>query len=191
MTRRTLLAGMNRRMEKPAEYPFKSDPVRKVLNDRGQYVAACLTVVRAYFVAGRPKVAPMPMNSFGMWSDSVRSALIWLGYADPCATIEKAREDDPELRQLRQFIDAFEADIGTGKNNAVSTSEIADMLHGKLQNPADYANLREACAPFMQRGILNTSALGRWLGKAKDRVFNKFHICHREAKGVRLWYLSQ
>lgn len=191
MTRRTLLAGMDRKTEKPAEYPFTSDPVRKVLVDRGQYVAACLTIVRAYFVAGRPKVAPMPMNSFGMWSNSVRSALIWLGYADPCATIEKAREDDPELQQLRQFIDAFEMDIGTGKNNAVSTSEIADMLHGKLQNPADYANLREACAPFMQRGILNTGALGRWLRKVKGRVVNDAHIAHRTISGARLWYLSQ
>jgi len=191
MTRRTLLAGMDRQMEKPAEYPFKADPVRKVLGDRGKYVAACLTIVRAYFVAGRPKVAPMPMNSFGMWSDSVRSALIWLGYADPCATIEKAREDDPELQQLRQFIEAFETDIGTGKNNAVSTSEIADMLHGKLQNPADYANLREACTPFMQRGILNTSALGRWLGKVKGRRIGDFHIQRRVYESKKLWYLSR
>jgi len=54
-----------------------------------------LIVVRAYFVAGRPDQAPK-LASFEAWSDTVRSALIWLGEADPVDTMEVARADDPE-----------------------------------------------------------------------------------------------
>jgi putative DNA primase/helicase len=190
MTRRTLLSSMDRKTERPGEHRFQYDPVRAVLADRGKYVAACLTIVRAYFIAGRPEVTEMPMNSFGMWSDTVRSALIWLGCSDPCETIETARDNDPELQQLTQFILAFEKDIGIGRINAVSTSEIADMVHGKMQNMADYAHLREACTPFMQRGILNTTYLGKWLGRMKKRVVGELHIAKGAKNGANMWFLA-
>ena len=40
-----------------------------------------LTICRAYFVAGRPEKVPR-LASFEGWSDTVRSALIWLGKED-------------------------------------------------------------------------------------------------------------
>ncbi len=51
--------------------------------------------LRAYFAAGRPNGAPR-LASFEGWSDTVRSALIWLGKADPVASMELARAEDPE-----------------------------------------------------------------------------------------------
>ena len=53
-----------------------------VMADRGKYIAACLTICRAYIAAGRPDKLPK-LASFGGWSDTVRSALVWLGEADP------------------------------------------------------------------------------------------------------------
>ena len=42
-------------------------------------------------------------DPFEEWSDNVRSALVWLGYADPIETMNLAREHDPN-RQARMAI---------------------------------------------------------------------------------------
>ncbi len=72
-------------MERPEERIFTGNPVATVQADRGRYVAAALTIARAYAAASRPNPAPR-LASFEAWSDTIRSALIWLGCADPVET---------------------------------------------------------------------------------------------------------
>ena len=57
MTRRVILCTLDARRERPELRQFKRDPVAEVLGDRGRYVGAALTVVRAYLVAGKPNRA--------------------------------------------------------------------------------------------------------------------------------------
>jgi hypothetical protein len=59
------------------------------MRDRGQYVADA--IMRAYIEAGKPGKLPK-LASFDAWSDSIRSALVWLGCADPCDTMERMRD---------------------------------------------------------------------------------------------------
>jgi len=47
MPRRALLCSLDARIERPEVREFKSDPVERVLADRGKYIAAALTVVRS------------------------------------------------------------------------------------------------------------------------------------------------
>ena len=75
--------------------------MQRVIGDRGSYVAACLTIVRTYLLAGCPGRLP-PVASFGAWSDLVRSALVWLGCADPAQSIQEARRNDPVIDTLRE-----------------------------------------------------------------------------------------
>lgn len=193
MTRRTLLAAMDAKCERPAERPFKSDPVAMAGERRGDYIAACLTLVRAYFEAGRPAQKLKPMGSFGMWSDSVRSALVWLGYADPCVTIEATRENDPELQQLTQFMQAWISEFGADGER--STSEIAEHVGLSLEKNR---LMKEACEPFMRSGKLNVMSLGRWLAKRRGRITTIVHederhilaIKSRVLQGVSYWFLA-
>jgi hypothetical protein len=55
-----------------------------------------LTILRAYHVAGSPSQAIHRFGRFEQWSDWPRSALIWLGCADPCRTRERITLNDPE-----------------------------------------------------------------------------------------------
>ena len=66
-----------------------------ILADRGKYIAACLTICRAYIVAGRPGKLPQ-LASYGEWSDTVRSALVCLGEADPVKSQDRTHAEDPE-----------------------------------------------------------------------------------------------
>jgi hypothetical protein len=61
---------------------------------RSKLVRACLIILKAYVVAGRPTQDITPMGGFEGWSDLVRSSLVWLGAADPCATRDKIRASD-------------------------------------------------------------------------------------------------
>ena len=55
-------------MENPFQTRITRDPVAEVLADRGRYIAAVLTIARAYHLAGMPDKLPS-RNSFETWSD--------------------------------------------------------------------------------------------------------------------------
>jgi hypothetical protein len=95
MNRRTLLCQLDPGVERPELRQFSFDPVEVVLAQRGAMVAAALTILRAYHVAGRPHQVS-PLGSFADWSNWVLSALIWLGCDDPCDTMEKVRKAYPD-----------------------------------------------------------------------------------------------
>ena len=82
MYRRVVRCRLDPGMERPELRAFASNPMEKILANRGAYIAAALTICRAYIAAGRPNLKPR-LNSYGEWSDTVRSALTWLGEADP------------------------------------------------------------------------------------------------------------
>jgi putative DNA primase/helicase len=96
LTRRTLFCLLDAWMdvEKVQARPFARDPVAMVLADRGKYIAACLTILRAHHLAGypckaKPEDEPLAqLIGFKDWSNVVRGALVWLGKADPIRALE-------------------------------------------------------------------------------------------------------
>ena len=90
---------------------------KMILADRGNYIAACLTICRAYAAAGRPNRLPQ-LASYGEWSDTVRSALVWLGEADPVKSQDKSHADDPEAIALLTVLNEWKGVVGAGEANA-------------------------------------------------------------------------
>ena len=70
--------------------------------DRGRYIASALTICRAYLAAGSPGCLPR-LASYGPWSDRVRSALVWLGMANPVETMAQLAADDP-VREAQSMV---------------------------------------------------------------------------------------
>jgi hypothetical protein len=182
MTRRVLQAMLDARQERPELREFKRDPVAEVLADRGRYVAAALTIVRGYIAAGRPRVASR-IASFEGWSDSVRSALIWLGRADPVETMETARREDPGLQAMEAVFAALKATIGIERK--VTVAEVIQLagewtqvqpIFGTPQ--LRYPGLKEVLQSVVEdrRGVIDPRELGKWFSRHKGRI----------ARGVRL-----
>jgi Bifunctional DNA primase/polymerase, N-terminal len=97
--RRTLLVELDAGMEKPELRSFNLRPDRLLLEDRGKYLAAVLTALRAFILArqrGEASVAKPKLGSFEEWSDYGRSLLIWYGFHDPLEAMATAQADDPE-----------------------------------------------------------------------------------------------
>src|SRR4051794_40004576 len=82
MTRRTIIATLDPKVERPETREFASDPIEVIRGDRATYVEAALVVLRAFIVAGSPKQGAKPLGSFESWSRLVRDALLWLGEPD-------------------------------------------------------------------------------------------------------------
>ena len=183
MTRRAVVAHLDPVLERPELREFTGNPVDDVLADRGRYVAAALAVVRAYIVAGSPDTAPR-LASFEGWSDTVRSALMWLGRADPVATMQQARVDDPRLAELRAVLVEWKGTLGEGKANCRTAGEVLRMIgerepppggggetseahHGAWQHPA----FRDAVLAVASiRGRVDGRQFGKWLSQHKGRI---------------------
>jgi putative DNA primase/helicase len=168
LIRRVLLCSLDPNMERPELRQFKGNPFDTVLADRGLYIAAALTVVRAYRAAGCPDTLPS-LASFRDWSRLVRSALVWLGRADPVQTMDAARAEDPELDAMRRVFAALHDVIGLDRpHTAGQLKERAEQpgMNGPVNPDLNEALLSVA---FGMDGI-NSRKLGAWLGRHRDRV---------------------
>jgi putative DNA primase/helicase len=178
MTRRTLLSKLDAKCERPEERAFTLDPVARVLARRGDYIAAALTIVRAYMQAGQPEKRA-PLQSFGAWSDNVRSALVWLGKADPAESIKEVRASDPVLATLAAALEAWQnvfprpSKEGEQDSLGETAQQVAAELASFDPTTDDGKNrlaLRNALLPVANvHGVIDSARLGRWLQKSKGR----------------------
>jgi putative DNA primase/helicase len=178
MTRRVLLSELDAGIERPEDREFKGNPVKQIMQNRGAYVAAAITIVRAYLEAGQPGKLK-PLASYEAWSDMVRSCLVWLGCADPVLTIEEVRAADPVLSTLRTILDAWRAVFGSQELTAQHiAATFAAGFDPNGRGGDDLAALRAALVPVASiRGIIDSVRLGKWLGSIKNRPVDgrKFH----------------
>jgi putative DNA primase/helicase len=145
-------------------------PLERVLNHREAYVAAALTMIRAYIAAGAPSVCE-PFGSYAGWSAMVRSPLIWLDEPDPVESTDSARNEDPELASIRELFslwsDYFDLD------RPYATSRIVEVAC-EAPAPNDF-NRQPLKALLLQvagdRGDrVSTTRLGWWLRRISGRV---------------------
>jgi hypothetical protein len=192
LCRRVVRTRLDPKIENPELRTFKGNPVATVLADRGAYIAAALTVCRAYIVAGRPHLAPR-LASFEGWSDTVRSGLIWLGKQDPISSMGASRAEDPGRTLLRALLTAWVHAFGTGKANSVTAKQV--ILHlTRLDVPV--LELRELCAAVhaVAGGDGRTPdpvTLGQWLGRHKNRIVEGMWFAQDTSpKDAIKWYVD-
>ncbi|NVN02916.1 MULTISPECIES: topoisomerase [Asaia] len=196
MTRRAVMCNLDAGVEQPELRRFSFNPIKRVMQDRGKYVAACLTVVQSWMQSGDAVDVP-PLASFEGWTATVRSALVWLGQVDPCASMADARADDPEMDEMRSLIGALGNAIGIGRERAKPLSEIERLSNSHftgLENGdgLKFPELHDAIGRIAgtPAGKINTRTLGRWFMHKKGRIVDGLRIadCGLSTKTkVRLW----
>jgi putative DNA primase/helicase len=186
--RRAVEVALDANMENPETRRFTRDPVAEVLADRGRYVAAILTIARAYVVAGWPDKQD-PLASFEAWSDLVRSALVWLGWPDPLLSAAKVRAEDPLRSTLRAVVDAWSGDLQL--NVGYTTSELVRIAAEYMSDGrrALWEALSAAAPP--KNGQIDPVKLGLWLRGNVNRVTdgNKLTVDRETNKAKPRWLL--
>ena len=109
--RRVIPIEIDPKMEHPEDRRDFRYPALKehVAEHRPALYIAALTILRAYFVAGRPRHPHPEKGSFETWDRLVRGAIIWVSGVDPAAGVERIRESggDLDLERLRALVGAW------------------------------------------------------------------------------------
>jgi hypothetical protein len=175
MTRRGFAIDLEMLDERPELREFQGDALKRAHENRAGYVAAALTIVRAYLAAGAPKMGGS-FGSYAGWSTMVRSPLIWLGEPDPVASMEAAREEDPELSAIRTFFALWEVHL--------RMNDYDYLLAQIVDNACDKDMQGAWCAPVFREFLLSVAAtrgreqevslirLGKWLRRISGRIVN-------------------
>jgi hypothetical protein len=175
MTRRALLCQLDPDCERPELLIYATKPFDLVTEDRWKYLVAALTVLRAYHVAGRP-TPPPPLGSFADWSNWVRGALIWLGEADPVASMETIRGADPKLEALSSVMTQWDAALGSRRvavRDVIASATEQRTLTGSIYPKQEFIrpDFREALLIIAgENGVVNSRRLGNWLATQESRV---------------------
>lgn len=210
MTRRTLLCSLDAGAERPELREFSGNPAADVAGARGKYVAAALTVVRAYLGAGKPGTLA-PLASFDEWNSWVRGTLIWLGCADPVASMEDARTDDPELSELRELLGCWASAVGVDEDITVRELDVlsSQKVMRKVEHTGrnrevesffvatddfEHPDLRDALVKIAgERGTVNSRRLGKWLLAREGRIADGLKIIRngQDRNKVAIWKITQ
>jgi hypothetical protein len=191
MTRRVVPIVLDPKMEKPEERTNFRHPNLEawIRHERPALVVAALTILRAFFLEGCPSQDLTPYGSFEAWSDLVRSAVVWLGEADPCeGRKDLAAQTDETYEQLATLLTAWEAcfpvtptatspkGVSTGKTVKQMKQDIASYAATSPQPPNAWDDLREALAAFDRRydgKSLDTKRVGNALRPVEGRVIDQ------------------
>ncbi len=199
LCRRVIRSRLDAMMERPELRQFKAIPMEMILADRGKYIAACLTICRAYIAAGRPNKLPQ-LASFGEWSDTVRSALVWLGEADPVKSQDMSQAEDPETAALLTMLNEWKGKIGVGQGNGKQLRDVVILCDANKATPSgkEYINkgLRDAVLavmPIQHHLKPDADALGYWLRSRKERRIGKLRFCKKPATGhtPTIWWVEE
>ncbi|WP_158803965.1 PriCT-2 domain-containing protein [Acidisoma sp. L85] len=197
MVRRAIIGDLDANMERPELRDFKFYPVSEVAENRGLYVSAALTIVRAYILEGRPKVLKPRIGSFEDWSDNVRSALVWLGCADPAISMEMARDDDPELEGIREVMDNWRLTLGTDEGftskDAIDTADEMVKSDNGILEGHKHPEWRECLLKIAgERGRIDVRLLGNWLRDNAGRIVegHRFHKIGTNQRSA-VWQLKK
>ncbi len=199
LSRRTIMARLDAEMEKPQLRQFKYNPIQSILDDRGKYIAACLTICRAYIVAGRPGLLPK-LASFEAWSDTVRSALVWLGCGDPLETMEDIRADDPDRELLGAVLREWAEHHGVGSGSDVTLNVIVDTAMKTnaegYENTSVYPEFNaavRAAAKAIGNVKVETTKFGIWCRGNKGRIVDGLRLMNKPSKrgGAATWWVEE
>ena len=210
LNRRTLLCSMDRNVERPELHDFKgANPVQTVLKDRGKYIDAVLTVVRAYLCDPVGVTVP-PLASYDDYTRFVREPLWWLGRAEPAKTMDALAAADPVTSELLGVMSAWETAIGL--NKPITTATIMRNLdHPPMPKREDFggdsakwttacnavrdawndlaATINAAAAPH--GGKATAKNLGEWLGRHSKRITSgRRFVSQQGHASTKTWWLA-
>lgn len=166
MTRRCISIHLDPGCEMPASRSFtRPDLVRDVLRERGSYASAALTIIRAWIVADRPRSSCKQLAGYGDWSDLCRQPLLWLGCADPTASVFEAMADDPDRETLGRLLSAWFSAFGK------TPAMVRDAVKQAVLFGNENFELREVLRDIAdERGEINRRKLGWWIKRHGGRI---------------------
>jgi hypothetical protein len=183
LSTRALLCMLDPQCERPEERKFDVNLYRYVPENRAKLVQAGLTVLRAYHVANRPKQNIPTFGRFEEWSDWIRSALLWVGLADPCESRKRVEDADPIRANLKALLANWYACI----QKPATLKELVKAAQNQ-GNEAFYDTLLELAG---EKGELSQRKLGQKLKALQGRIEEGLRLeqAGKTRENILLWHI--
>jgi hypothetical protein len=190
----TVRRSLHIRLESPEEHPedrgnFKQpDLLDHVRRERPRLASAALTILRAYYIAGRPEATLTPWGSYTAWTRLMRQVVVWLEMPDPAAGRKELRERaDVDREAIITFMAGVERLAGRGGGVSV-----VELLAGADKDPELRATLVELAPPQPGETMPTTRAVGAVLRSLRGRIVAGGKLDHREGHArERRWYVDR
>jgi len=184
LTRRVVLCTIDAQCERPETRSFGIDVLATARAERPRFVAAALTILRAWHNADQKEEGAKldPLGSFPDWEQRIRQPLVWLDEADPCVTTDQLRKSDPERLDLYAVLEQWRMKLGVGQLHTLQ------QVISRAAVDADFyaALMAVAAGPT---GISNAK-LGRWLRRVERKMIGGFRLQQMGMlHGYPLWSL--
>ena len=188
MTRRCITINIDPACEIPAQRIFKrNNLVQEILQERGKYISAALTIIRAWIVAECPQTQCPPLAGYNEWSDFCRQPLLWLGCADPIKSVFDAISDDPDRETLGQLLKEWHACFGNKPTMVREAVNLATSAPSQAHN-----DLHEVLKDIAEeRNEINRRVLGRWIKRRSGRIVNGLRFNRASgSRSAEAWYVE-
>lgn len=176
MVRRCISIHLDPGMETPAARVYKRpnllDDVRR---DRIKYVAAALTIIRAWVLADRPQHPASSLAGYSAWSDWCRQPLLWLGQADPASRVFQGLKEDPAQLLLGRVIHGWYQTHGSAPK--MVRDIVKSAVH--LDDTEDFRDALIEAAGGNES--INARKLGHWLSRNEGKIAGVYRL-RRAAK---------
>lgn len=168
MCRRVVTIYLSPRTSSPATLRYDDRPADAVRRDRGRYVAAALTIIRAWRSAGCPKSDVPYVATYGdEWADMARHPLLWLGEPDPAASLIEQLDSDPDSEALANLMQEWFKRFGS------KAMMVRELVRTDDRGVAEA--LREL--PVVERnGDIDPDQFGRILKKNANKVLRGLEL---------------
>jgi hypothetical protein len=184
--RRVLHCRIDAGNERPEEREgFRHSPLLPwIATERPRLVAAALTILRAYHLAGRPVVGRVkPWGSFEPWQDLVCGAVRWLGLPAPEDTRAGLVEAESEPERLGALLRAWQAAQPSGGMTAAeAVRRPAEATGGAL------ADALAATCRQRDGSPATSESLGYYLRRVRGRVIGGLCFERGKSEGDRHWF---
>jgi putative DNA primase/helicase len=176
LVRRTMTCNIDTAEERPELRKFTFNPIHNILSNRGKYIAAALTIARAYRAADDKPTTISAYAGFEGWSEFVRAPLIWLGMPDPLNSQEQSRREDPVRSSVHELMEQW--GIHLEFNIAYTAAQI-------ITKATDHANANNWQSEFfdvlmrlagVSRYQISSRRLGNFLMSVKGQVHGGLRI---------------
>lgn len=193
MCSRVVMCHIDPQTEQPGERVFDRDLKEYVAKNRGKLVAAVLTIIRAYIVAGCPDQGISPFRLFLDWSKRIRSPLVWLGMQDPYESTRLMTDNDPVRTELGTLFSTWHQ-IPAESCSVKQLLEMANNLNKREQNE-DIQALYDQLIEFALdgKGGISSERLGKRLRQCKGRIVKGFRldVAGKDRRGAVTWRISK
>lgn len=187
------------RLESPEEHPEERVDFRHprlegwVLANRARLVAAALTILRAFVVAGRPALrGAAEWGSFEEWSHLVRGALVFAGQPDPGDTRVALRDiGDTDREALADLLECLEKRFGVASR--FTAADLNAWLTGDSPQAERLLALVRSLAGLRDHDRIDAQRLGKFMQAKRATVAGSRSLqATKDPKANKMaWYIAR